>query len=40
MIKALASQIKEYKKDFFLSPIFVIIEVLMEVAISLEFKAD
>ena len=33
MIKALASQIKEYKKISFLSPIFVIIEVLMEVAI-------
>ena len=33
MIKTLMSQVKEYKKDSFLCPIFVILEVIMEVTI-------
>ena len=33
MIKKLLSQVKEYKKDSILTPIFVILEVIMEVAI-------
>lgn len=33
MIKTLMSQVKEYKKDSILCPIFVILEVIMEVAI-------
>ena len=35
MIKKLASYIKEYKKDTILSPIFVILEVIMEVIIPI-----
>lgn len=33
MIKTLAAQVKEYKKDAFLAPIFVTLEVIMEVTI-------
>lgn len=33
MIKTLMSQVKEYKKDSILCPIFVILEVIMEVII-------
>ena len=35
MLKKLASYIKEYKKDTILTPIFVILEVVMEVIIPL-----
>ena len=35
MLKKLASYIKEYKKDAILTPIFVVLEVVMEVIIPL-----
>lgn len=35
MIKTLAAQVKEFKKDSLLTPIFVILEVLMDIAIPL-----
>lgn len=35
MIKTLASQIKEFKKDSFMTPVFMILEVIMEMIIPL-----
>lgn len=35
MLKTLGAQIKEFKKDSFLTPVFMILEVLMETVIPL-----
>ena len=35
MLKTLGAQIKEFKKDSFLTPVFMILEVLMETIIPL-----
>ena len=35
MLKTLAGQIKEYKKDSILTPVFMILEVIMEMIIPL-----
>ena len=34
MLKTLGAQIKEFKKDSFLTPVFMILEVLMETVTS------